>query len=115
MNWVVPTAIVLLLVVVAVWFAVTTRESAQMGKTSAVEEVTWRGVITAVVVDYSNKSSTTEYYLDFGNGSRVLLDLFNANMRLKDHFAVYVGNFDKPVYVRGLWDGKVLRAMEVYD
>jgi len=115
MKMVVPIVVVLLFVAVAVWFATSMREPGQTEKNPAPREVTWRGVITALVTDYVNKTSRVDFFLDFGNSSWVPLDLSNATYRLRDHLAVYVGNPDKPVYVRGLWDGKVLRAVEVYD
>jgi hypothetical protein len=78
-------------------------------------EVTWRGYIYAVVVDFVNMTGGyTEWFFGFGNGTTVRLDLTNATVRLRDHFAIYVGR-DKPVYVRGVWNGKVLKALEIYD
>jgi hypothetical protein len=78
-------------------------------------EVTWRGYIYAVVVDFVNKTGGyTEWFFGFGNGTKVRLDLTNATVRLRDHFATYVGR-DKPVYVRGIWNGTVLKALEIYD
>jgi len=78
-------------------------------------EVTWRGYIYATVVDFVNMTGGyTEWFFGFGNGTTVRLDLTNATFRLRDHFAIYVGR-DKPVYVRGVWNGKVLKALEIYD
>jgi hypothetical protein len=79
-------------------------------------EVTWRGYISAVVVDFVNMTGGyTEWFLDFDNGRWVRLDFTNATFRLRDHFAIYVGNPDRPVYVRGVWNGTVLKALEIYD
>ena len=79
-------------------------------------EVTWRGYITAVVFDPVNMTGGyTEWFFGFGNGTTVRLDFTNATFRLRDHFAIYVGNYDKPVYVRGIWNGTVLKALEIYD
>jgi hypothetical protein len=79
-------------------------------------EVTWRGYIYARVVDFVNMTGGyTEWFFGFGNGTTVRLDLTNATIRLRDHFAIYVGNPDRPVYVRGVWNGKVLKALEIYD
>lgn len=79
-------------------------------------EVTWRGYIYARVVDFVNMTGGyTEWFFGFGNGTTVRLDLANATVRLRDHFAIYVGNPDRPVYVRGIWNGTVLKALEIYD
>jgi hypothetical protein len=79
-------------------------------------EVTWRGYIYARVVDFVNMTGGyTEWFFGFGNGTTVRLDFTNATMRLRDHFAIYVGNPDRPVYVRGVWNGTVLKALEIYD
>jgi hypothetical protein len=84
-------------------------------------EVTWRGYISAVVVDIVDPTTRqmtggyTEWFFGFGNGTKVRLDLTNATFRLRDHFAIYVGNYDRPVYVRGVWNGTVLKALEIYD
>jgi len=83
-------------------------------------EVTWQGYIYARVVDFVDPTSGrmiggyTEWFFGFGNGTTVRLDLTNAAVRLRDHFAIYVGR-DKPVYVRGVWNGTVLKALEIYD
>jgi hypothetical protein len=126
-------AVVVALVVAAVWLVSAPRESPpstqqppqnnsppttqQTNKTPQQPiEVTWRGYIYAVVVDFANKSGGhTEWFFGFGNGTTVRLDFENAAVRLRDHFAIYVGNPDKPVYVRGVWNGKVLKALEIYD
>ncbi|MFZ8809066.1 MAG: hypothetical protein ACO2PN_13315 [Pyrobaculum sp.] len=79
-------------------------------------EVTWRGYIYAVVVDFVNMTGGyTEWFFGFGNGTTVRLDFADAAVRLRDHFAIYVGNPDRPVYVRGVWNGTVLKALEIYD
>jgi hypothetical protein len=78
-------------------------------------EVTWRGYIYARVVDFVNMTGGyTEWFFGFGNGTTVRLDFADAAVRLRDHFAIYVGR-DKPVYVRGIWNGTVLKALEIYD
>jgi hypothetical protein len=59
-------------------------------------EVTWRGYIYAVVVDFVNMTGGyTEWFFGFGNGTKVRLDFTNATVRLRDHFAIYVGNPDR--------------------
>ncbi|MFZ8840323.1 MAG: hypothetical protein ACO2PM_15715 [Pyrobaculum sp.] len=79
-------------------------------------EVTWQGYIYARVVDFVNMTGGyTEWFFGFGNGTTVRLDFADAAVRLRDHFAIYVGNPDRPVYVRGVWNGKVLKALEIYD
>ena len=79
-------------------------------------EVTWRGYIYARVVDFVNMTGGyTDWFFGFGNGTTVRLDFADAAVRLRDHFAIYVGNPDRPVYVRGVWNGKVLKALEIYD
>jgi len=84
-------------------------------------EVTWRGYIYAVVVDFVDPTTGrmtggyTKWFFGFGNGTTVRLDFINATFRLRDYFAIYVGNPDRPVYVRGVWNGTVLRALEIYD
>ncbi len=79
-------------------------------------EVTWRGYIYAVVADFVNMTGGyTKWFFGFGNGTTVRLDFTNATFRLRDHFAIYVGNPDRPVYVRGIWNGTVLKALEIYD
>jgi hypothetical protein len=80
-------------------------------------EVTWRGYIYARVVDFVNMTGGyTEWFFGFGNGTTVRLDFTNATFRLRDHFIeYYVGNPDRPVYVRGVWNGTVLKALEIYD
>ena len=79
-------------------------------------EVTWQGYIYARVVDFVNMTGGyTEWFFGFGNGTKVRLDFADAAVRLRDHFAIYVGNPDRPVYVRGVWNGTVLKALEIYD
>jgi hypothetical protein len=84
-------------------------------------EVTWQGYIYARVADFVDPTTRqmiggyTEWFLDFDNGTWVRLDFTNATVRLRDHFAIYVGNPDRPVYVRGVWNGTVLKALEIYD
>ena len=84
-------------------------------------EVTWQGYIYARVVDFVDPTTRqmtggyTEWFFGFGNGTKVRLDLTNATFRLRDHFAIYVGNPDRPVYVKGVWNGKVLKALDIYD
>ena len=126
-------AVVVALVVAAVWLVSTPRESpprthqppqnnspptTQQTNTALQQpvEVTWRGYIYARVVDFVNMTGGyTEWFFGFGNGTKVRLDLTNATVRLRDHFAIYVGNPDRPVYVRGVWNGTVLKALEIYD
>ncbi len=84
-------------------------------------EVTWRGYIYARVADFVDPTSGqitggyTEWFFGFGNGTTVRLDFADAAVRLRDHFAIYIGNPDRPVYVRGVWNGTVLKALEIYD
>jgi len=131
-------AVVVALVVAAVWLVSTPRESpprthqppqnnspptTQQTNTALQQpvEVTWRGYITAIVADFIDPTTRqmtggyTEWFLDLVNGTTVRLDFTNATFRLRDHFAIYVGNYDKPVYVRGIWNGTVLKALEIYD
>ena len=137
-GFLVLAAVVVALVVAAVWLVSAPRESTpptqqppqnnsppttqQTDKTPQQPvEVTWRGYISAVVVDFVDPTSRqmiggyTEWFFGFGNGTTVRLDLTNATVRLRDHFAIYVGNPDRPVYVRGVWNGTVLKALEIYD
>ena len=128
-------AVVVALVVAAVWLVSAPRESTphtqqppqttdtttQTDKTPQQPiEVTWQGYIYARVVDFVDPTSGrmtggyTEWFFGFGNGTTVRLDLTNATFRLRDHFAIYVGR-DKPVYVRGVWNGTILKALEIYD
>ncbi|AKT34799.1 hypothetical protein PYWP30_01171 [Pyrobaculum sp. WP30] len=130
--------VVVALVVAAVWLVSAPRESTpptqqpplttdtttqtqQTNKTPQQPvEVTWRGYISAVVVDFVDPTSGqmtrgyTEWFFGFGNGTMVRLDLTNATVRLRDHFIVYYLG-DRPVYVRGIWNGTVLKALEIYD
>jgi hypothetical protein len=126
-------AVVVALVVAAVWLVSAPRESTPRTQqppqnnsppttrqtNTALQqpvEVTWRGYIYARVVDFVNMTGGyTEWFFGFGNGTTVRLDFTNAVVRLRDHFAIYVGNPDKPVYVRGVWNGTVLKALEIYD
>jgi hypothetical protein len=83
-------------------------------------EVTWQGYIYSIVVDFVDPTTgrmtggCTEWFFGFGNGTKVRLDFTNATFRLRDHFAYYMGG-DRPVYVRGIWNGTVLKALEIYD
>jgi len=134
--WFLVLTVVVALVVAAVWLMSAPRESTprtqqppqtnnyppttqtqQTDKTPQQPvEVTWRGYIYARVVDFVNMTGGyTEWFFGFGNGTKVRLDLTNATVRLRDHFAIYVGNPDRPVYVRGVWNGTVLKALEIYD
>ena len=126
-------AVVVALVVAAVWLVSAPRESTphtqqppqnnsppamqQTDKTpQQPAEVTWRGYIYARVVDFVNMTGGyTEWFFGLVNGTTVRLDFADAAVRLRDHFAIYVGNPDRPVYVRGVWNGKVLKALEIYD
>jgi hypothetical protein len=137
-GFLVLAAVVVALVVAAVLLASAPRESTphtqqppqnnsppamqQTDKTSQQPvEVTWQGYIYAVVVDFVDPTSRqmtggyTEWFFGFGNGTTVRLDFADAAVRLRDHFAIYVGNPDRPVYVRGVWNGKLLKALEIYD
>jgi len=132
-------AVVTALVVAAVWLVSAPREStpptqqpplnnslpiAQTQQTNKTPqqpvEVTWRGYIYARVVDFVDPTSGqmtggyTEWFFGFGNGTTVRLDLTNATVRLRDHFIEYYLG-DRPVYVRGVWNGTVLKALEIYD
>ncbi len=84
-------------------------------------EVTWQGYIYARVADFVDPTSGrmtggyTEWFFGFGNGTTVRLDLTNATFRLRDHFIVYYMGGERPVYVRGVWNGTVLKALEIYD
>ncbi len=80
-------------------------------------EVTWRGYISAVAVDFVNMTGGyIMWFFDLVNGTKVRLDFTNATFRLRDHFIeYYVGNYERPVYVRGVWNGTVLKALEIYD
>jgi hypothetical protein len=80
-------------------------------------EVTWRGYISAIAVDFVNMTGGyIIWFFDLVNGTKVRLDLTNATVRLRDYFIeYYVGNYDRPVYVRGIWNGTVLKALEIYD
>jgi hypothetical protein len=84
-------------------------------------EVTWRGYIYARVADFVDPTTRqmiggyTEWFFGFGNGTTVRLDFTNATVRLRDHFIVYYLGGDRLVYVRGVWNGTVLKALEIYD
>ena len=84
-------------------------------------EVTWRGYIYSIVVDFVDPTTRqmiggyTEWFFGFGNGTTVRLDFTNATFRLRDHFLVYYMSEERPVYVRGVWNGTVLKALEIYD
>ena len=84
-------------------------------------EVTWQGYIYSIVVDFVDPTSGqmtggyTEWFFGFGNGTTVRLDFTNATFRLRDHFLVYYMSEERPVYVRGVWNGTVLKALEIYD
>ncbi|MFZ8811331.1 MAG: hypothetical protein ACO2PN_24910 [Pyrobaculum sp.] len=126
-------AVVVALVVAAVWLVSTPRESpprthqppqnnspptTQQTNTALQQpvEVTWRGYIYARVVDFVNMTGGyTEWFFGFGNGTKVRLDFTNATFRLRDHFIVYYMGGERPVYVRGVWNGTVLKALEIYD
>ena len=126
-------AVVVALVVAAVWLVSAPRESTpptqqpppnnsppttqQTDKTPQQPiEVTWRGYIDARVVDFVNMTGGyTEWFFGFGNGTTIRLDLTNAAVRLRDHFIEYYRGGDRPVYVRGVWNGTVLKALEIYD
>jgi hypothetical protein len=132
-GFLVLAVVVAALVVAAVWLASAPRESTLHAQQPPQNnsppttrhtnetpqqpvEVTWRGYIYARVVDFVNMTGGyTEWFFGFGNGTKVRLDLTNATVRLRDHFAIYVGNPDRPVYVRGVWNGTVLKALEIYD
>jgi hypothetical protein len=127
-------AVVVALVVAAVWLVSAPRESPPptqqppqndstptTRQTDTPVEVTWRGYISAVVGDIVDPTTGQmiggyiEWFFDLVNGTTVRLDFTNATFRLRDHFAIYVGNYDRPVYVRGIWNGTVLKALEIYD
>jgi len=57
----------------------------------------------------------TEWFFDLVNGTTVRLDFTNATFRLRDHFIANYRGRDRPVYVRGIWNGTVLKALEIYD
>jgi len=117
MRSVFPVVVMAVLVAVAALVAATLRGPSEgVNATSPPPPPvrTLRGFIVAVVVDYAN-GPRTEFFLDFGNGTHVPLDLSNAIIRLKDHFVVYVGNPQRPVYVTGMWQGRMFKAWEVYE
>ncbi len=137
-GFLVLAAVVVALVVAAVWLMSAPLESppptqqppqnnspptTQQTNTTPQQpvEVTWQGYIYARVVDFVDPTSGrmtggyTEWFFGFGNGTKVRLDLTNATVRLRDHFIVYYMGGDRPVYVRGVWNGTVLKALEIYD
>jgi len=83
--------------------------------------VTWQGYIYARVADFVDPTTRqmtggyTEWFFGFGNGTTVRLDFTNATIRLRDHFIANYRGRDRPVYVRGIWNGTVLKALEIYD
>jgi hypothetical protein len=84
-------------------------------------EVTWQGYIYARVADFVDPTTRqmiggyTEWFFGFDNGTTVRLDFINATFKLRDHFIEYYLGGDRPVYVRGIWNGTVLKALEIYD
>ena len=92
-----------------------------MQQTDTPVEVTWRGYIYARVADFVDPTTRqiiggyTEWLFGFGNGTTVRLDFTNATFKLRDHFIEYYLGGDRPVYVRGIWNGTVLKALEIYD
>ena len=100
----------------------TTTQTQQTDKTPQQPvEVTWQGYIYARVADFVDPTSGrmtggyTEWFFDLVNGTTVRLDLTNATFRLRDHFIENYRGRDRPVYVRGVWNGTVLKALEIYD
>lgn len=57
------------------------------------------------VVDFIDVTGC-EWFLEFGDGACVRLDLSNAVVRLRDRFAVYVGELQRPVHVVGVCGGR---------
>jgi hypothetical protein len=139
-GFLVLAAVVLALVVAATWLASAPRESPprmqqppqnnsppttqtqQTDKTPQQPvEVTWRGYIYARVGDMVDPTTGqmiggyTEWLFGFGNGTTVRLDFTNATFRLRDHFIENYMGRNRPVYVRGVWNGTVLKALEIYD
>jgi hypothetical protein len=129
-------AVVAALVVAAVWLVSAPRESTphtqqppttdtttQQTDTAPQQpvEVTWLGCISAVVVDFVDPTSGqmthgyTKWFFYFDNGTSIRLDLTNATFMLRDHFIEYYWGCKRPVYVRGVWNGTVLKALEIYD
>jgi len=129
-------AVVVALVVAAVWLVSAPRESTphtqQPPQTTDTTtqtnttpqqptEVTWQGYIYARVADFVDPTSGrmtggyTEWFFDLVNGTTVRLDFTNATFRLRDHFIENYRGRDRPVYVRGVWNGTVLKALEIYD
>ena len=47
-----------------------------------------------------------KWFLKFGDATWVRLDLSNAVVRLRDRFAVYVGELQRPVHVVGVCGGR---------
>ncbi|WP_333639400.1 hypothetical protein [Pyrobaculum aerophilum] len=108
-NWVLYVGIIVVVVVGALWLV--------LSKPGQAGEVVLKGRLAAVVTDYVNKTSRTDYFLQVvedGKVRDVSLDLSNATIRLKDFFNNYIGT-GREVYVRGYWRGDVFVALEVYD
>jgi hypothetical protein len=57
------------------------------------------------VVDFIDVTGC-EWFPEFGDGAWVGLDLSNAVVRLRDCFAVYVGELQRPVHVVGVCGGR---------
>jgi hypothetical protein len=133
-GFLVLAAVVVALVVAAVWLVSAPRESTPhtqqppqnnspptTQQTNTPVEVTWQGYIYARVVDFVDPTTGqmtggyTEWFFDLVNGTTVRLDFTNATFRLRDHFIENYRGRDRPVYVRGVWNGTVLKALEIYD
>ena len=135
-GFLVLAAVVVALVVAAVWLVSAPRESTphtqqppqttdtttQTDKTPQQPiEVTWQGYIYARVVDFVDPTSGrmiggyTEWFFGFGNGTTVRLDFTKSTFMLRDNLIEYYRGGDRPVYVRGVWNGTVLKALEIYD
>ncbi|MEM0332991.1 MAG: hypothetical protein QW367_01770 [Candidatus Aenigmatarchaeota archaeon] len=78
---------------------------------------TFVGYLGAIVVDYINGTSKTEYYFfDIKeNSTYLIVNLYNATLNLKQPLNLYVGNPIK-INVKGiLIDKETLFVCEIYD
>ena len=76
---------------------------------------TLEGFIGAVVTDYIYNRSKSKYVLFTKDYRKIVIDLSNATIKLKEPLPVYIGNPDRIVIVNGYFDGDIFIVTEIYD
>ncbi|MEM0476563.1 MAG: hypothetical protein QW367_02915 [Candidatus Aenigmatarchaeota archaeon] len=78
------------------------------------EKVILKGKVVAIVTDFINNTSLTQYFLQTSDGKTFPIDISNATFNLTDFFPNYIGS-NREVYVEGYWKNNILIVLNIFD